>query len=463
MLPRRFHRERRKRKRCTKKITGMKQLGKHIRLPEFSVARWGFVTGVLVYTIFLYVSYVYFISPHFDYLGFVYRPESVFVLVVAEVLSLIPSFWTPIRLKRPSQIVYLLLYLWAIVPSFMGWAFMGVLSLGKIVIFGSIICVCLYLIRCIYFFRTLKARKLVSNESSFWFLFFGIATILYSIITYRQGINVEIPSIREVYLQREEFRRALGGIGAYFFNWLAKALNPFLIAWGYINKNILLVALGTLGQVFLFSMSGLKSVLFSFLLLAAIAFALRNKGKNFSNYIVWSLVALIAITSTLDYSIGVNIFSSLFVRRLLFVPGQNMSYYFDFFSNKPNTFFSHSFFGIVSDNPYGSNPSNLIGDIYGPPSPDIDVSANANLWADGYASFGIFGIFLFSAVLSAIMWISDSFSSKKYRSISVLILAYPAYMLTNTKLQTTFLTHGLGVVLLLLYLLPPGRTPKDES
>ena len=106
----------------------------------------------------------------------------------------------------------------------------------------------------------------------------------------------------------------------------------------------------------------------------------------------------------------------------------------------------------------------VIGDAYyGHVQGPIDVSANANLWADAYANFGILGILFFTAILGGFLWILDSVAKGASLKISTLLLAYPAYMLVNTKLQTTLLTHGLVLVLVILYILPRQTNPDDRG
>lgn len=285
-----------------------------------------------------------------------------------------------------------------------------------------------------------------------------MGAFLYTIIFAQYGVDLSIPSLGDVYSQRAEFRAQVSGFGAYAFFWLAKAFNPFLIAKGYLEKNKTALTLGLLGQVLLFSMSGLKSVLFSFMLLAGVFIALHKRGKHFGNWIIWGLATLILLTSAVDYYLDISVASSLFVRRFLMVPGLNTGYFFDFFSENPHAFLGHSVFSPLVDYPYESVPALVVGEAYyGHLNWALDTSANVNLWADGYANFGVFGVFLFTLALITVLWVADSLSNRKDIMLSVLMLSYPAYALVNTKLQTSMLTHGIVIVLIILYLIPPKK------
>jgi hypothetical protein len=66
----------------------------------------------------------------------------------------------------------------------------------------------------------------------------------------------------------------------------------------------------------------------------------------------------------------------------------------------------------------------------------------------------MFGILLFTIALAGLLWVIDSLAVQTDKKIATLLLAYPAYMLVNTKLQTSILTHGVIVVVFILYIIP---------
>src|SRR5580700_8245680 len=62
----------------------------------------------------MYVDYLY---PTWGYFGFAYDPPGTGYLALAWVLSVAPSLWMPMRLTRPSQLAYWVLYITVIIPS----------------------------------------------------------------------------------------------------------------------------------------------------------------------------------------------------------------------------------------------------------------------------------------------------------------------------------------------------------
>ena len=301
----------------------------------------------------------------------------------------------------------------------------------------------------------LRLPAILHSKSASSLAILGMGAALYAFVFANYGVSLELPSLSEVYGQRAEFREQVSGLGAYAFFWLAKAINPFLMAKGYLERDTKMFGLGLMGQLVLFSMSGLKSILFSCLLLGGVLITLQKQGRYFGNLIVWGLAVLILVTVSVDYYLGINVTSSLFVRRLLMVPGLNTGYFFDFFSQNPNAFLGHSFLSAIAEYPYEARPALVVGDAYyGHLGRTLETSANVNLWADGYANFGLLGMFMFTAAFVFVLWVMDSLANRKNRSLATLMLAYPAYALINTKLHTSLLTHGIAVVLVILYLLP---------
>src|SRR5262249_51267030 len=112
---------------------------------------------------------------------------------------------------------------------------------------------------------------------------------------------------------------------------------------------------------------------------------------------------------------------------------------------------SHSILGSLFDNPYGSQPPIIIGNLY---FPSWGTYANANFWADGFANFGIWGVFTFTAVLGGVFWLYDSITIDLDLRLAALMLVMPAISLSNGGLLTCLLTHGLGFACLVMYYLP---------
>ena len=174
---------------------------------------------------------------------------------------------------------------------------------------------------------------------------------------------------------------------------------------------------------------------------------------------VWGTAGLVLVSSLLQLWLNSGMLFSVFVRRLIATPGLLTGYYLDFFSQNPKALLGHSILRSVVDYAYQYPPAIQIGFTYfGDPS----ISANANLWADAFANFGFAGIFGFTFLLGLVMWLFDSVAQGRSQRLTSLLFGMPAFFLTNTALLTSLLTHGIGLVLLIVYLIPRAAPEAQE-
>src|SRR5713226_6086781 len=72
------------------------------------------VSGYVALYQWMYENYLY---PNWDYAGFHYYAPPAIYLALGWLLSATPSLWMPMRLTRPSQLAYWVLYLTVFIPS----------------------------------------------------------------------------------------------------------------------------------------------------------------------------------------------------------------------------------------------------------------------------------------------------------------------------------------------------------
>jgi hypothetical protein len=67
-------------------------------------------------------------------------------------------------------------------------------------------------------------------------------------------------------------------------------------------------------------------------------------------------------------------------------------------------------------------------------------------------------------VCALLFWVIDSLAQRHEPRLAALVIFYAVYSLANLSLFTTFLSGGLGLLMVLLYLLPPQpAAPLKES
>jgi hypothetical protein len=136
--------------------------------------------------------------------------------------------------------------------------------------------------------------------------------------------------------------------------------------------------------------------------------------------------------------------STHITRRSLAGPGQLTGYYFEHYSSVAHP--GHKFSG---EDGYG--PSNEIGYYY---FNNINVDANANFWAEGFAEYGLPGIFAFAFLVAFCLWIYDSIAARHSLELAVLLAVVQADALVNGSPLTILVTGGGILAGILLYLAP---------
>src|SRR5262249_32311436 len=139
---------------------------------------------------------------------------------------------------------------------------------------------------------------------------------------------------------------------------------------------------GICGQIIVFGVTGQKSILFSALFLTVLSLVIKRWKQSFGMVLTAALIAAGFIGSFGDDTNQGVYFSSLIARRTLITPGQLTGFYFEHFSQ-------------VSHAGMGFHFSRWAPPFFGPPQ-EIglvyfggNVDANASLWAEGFAEFGI--------------------------------------------------------------------------
>lgn len=416
--------------------------------------RFLLVLGCIAYVCLLMWAYIFIISPNYSYMGYTYVHPPTIELGLAVTIALVPVLWMPVVLQRPSQVVYWLLYLLVFIPTCFVPLYTIRSEFNGTLILPLILLICFILLGLQYKLPLVRFPRLkLSNRTSGILLLILACTALY--VVFRTfGFTKQLPGILDVYEVRSSYSCKItqsNRITSYIVTWLGNAINPFMLARGLTTRNASLVFLAGFGQVVIYSITGFKTVLLSFLLIAGILLTTKLNGRLFGVLIVWGTVLLVIMSLLLDIGFKTVVFSSLFIRRLIITPGLLTGYYIQFFSANPKVLLGHSIFKHFVKYPYDLSPPNLIGSYY---FGNAGTSANANLWADAFANFGYPGVFCFTMFLGIVLWLYDSVTDNDDRFSAAAMIGIPAFSLTNSALFTTLLTHGLGLLLILVYLMP---------
>jgi hypothetical protein len=283
----------------------------------------------------------------------------------------------------------------------------------------------------------------------------GIAIILVVIVTANflqpsslQYINFDL---RKVY----EFRDLAGevtnqGLFSYVNKWAFKLLGPLLIVLSLYKKNYILVFALVCLHLFWFSVSGHKSVLF-YPFVTIFIYVIYNSSAWKKIGIIPMALSIVVSISLLAYLLfDYGFLASLFVRRVFFVPPYLAFEYYRFFDENGFLFWSYKT-SLLASYPYDVVPARVIGAYLGNP----DTNANNSFFSTGYMNAGLLGMLIYSFVFSMILIVLDKLhrSGVPLWAIVGITVNTMHSIIKSADLITGIVTHGLGLTIIMLYLL----------
>jgi hypothetical protein len=297
----------------------------------------------------------------------------------------------------------------------------------------------------------------------FWAGVAALSVVSYALIVAEFGLPTQLPGIYDVYNVRSDFEEltvTANPIISMLMNWQQKVVNPLLIAYGVVRKKPIALVGGLIGQLLLYSFAGHKTVLFSALMVFGILIGLWKGAKYFGPIIVTGLISLVTLLATVDLAANSLALTSLFVRRMILLPGLLTGHYFEYFSTHQMAQSLGPLLTPFFDNPYDISLPRIIGGEY---FGSDDVAANANMWADAFANFGVIGIVSFSVILGVIIWVFNSLALERDYRIVGSLAGLSAWTLCNSGLGVSLLTHGIAFALVIVYFMPHMERKRDDD
>jgi len=426
----------------------------NFRVARFLQSRTIIVVICALYVLVFVLVYNRVIVPIWGYEGF-HSKATPARAAVGWVLATLPSLWMPIGLKRPSQVVYWLLYILAVVPS----CLVPIYALDDQSSGPLVLVICLVIVfgltSLIYCLPLLPLPRIHLESYEFSVILILLSIICYALMISVFGFHFHYVSFEDTYSVRAQFQDTLvqaPALVAYAIGWQAWVINPFIMAVGLRSHRTSWVLVGAGGQFAIYSITAFRSMLFSAGLLLFLLWASRS-DKAFGTRLVLLWTAIFTGTGVaLSYGYGLMA-EALVGVRMTALPGLLTGYYYEFFSVHPQAHLGHSILKSLTDYPYAVEPPYLIGAIY---FHSASNDANANIWADAYANFGYVGIIFFTLLLAILLWFYDSIAANRDTRLAVLAIGLPAFALANGGLLTSLLTNGIALAMLLTYLMPPA-------
>jgi hypothetical protein len=431
-----------------------------VNQPRSHRERLWLVLAIFAYVCCFHLVYVYYLNREVVYFGFVYEPAALRYVALGWTLSVLPSFWMPLRLARPSQLAYWILYVVVLIPSMLVPVYVNLVESGETIMLMLTLFVGFIIVGLSHLVPLLRVRSKSLTAPFFkWLigacLLLSAAWVLY---VFRGALSlVSFQSVYDVRFNAEDVME--GSHVSYAAMLLSGALDPFLMGWGLYSKRPLLFIAGALGQLLVYASWGTKGSFSSILFVGAFYLLIRSNRRPFALKLMGCLVAVFFAVAGLYLAGGSKpgaIFSFalffLFV-RIFSVQGLLSAQYYDFFKHNPLTHYSSvNVIGWFIHYPYAHPVGIEVGySVTGDPLYD----AVAHFWAyDGIAAWGLPGILVISIVCALVFWLLDSAAQRHDPRFAGLVTCYAAYNLANISLFTSLLSGGLWAIMLLLYLMP---------
>jgi hypothetical protein len=426
---------------------------------SFLRSRTGLVTVCTLYIGIFVILYEQLVVPVWGYEGFHSR-TTLGHASVGWILAAIPSLWMPARLERPSQVVYWMLYMLVLVPACLVPLYaLDDQSSGPLLLATSLV-IAFALVGTIYRFPLLPLPRMRVHSYEFKIALLLLSICSYALIVSSFGFQFHYIAFDDTYIVRAQFQNSVDQapmLVGYAIGWQAWVVNPLVMAIGLRSRRASWIVAGAIGEYAIYSITAFRSMLFSAALLLYLLWAMRSH-RAFGARLISMWTALFAGAGALQLAGFSIIPESLLGVRMTALPGLLTGYYYEYFSSHPKTHLGHSIFRFFLDYPYAVEPPYLIGAIYFH-SPSND--ANANVWADAYANFGYLGVIAFTLLLAALLWLYDSMATECDIRLATLAMALPAFSLANGALLTSLLTNGMGLAMMLVYLMP--RAVYEDS
>ncbi len=407
-----------------------------------------------IYKILLDVSYATILVPMYGYAGFAlqYTPKTVFFGLL---MSAAAFLCVPKRLEAVSDFVFMGLAALAVVPCISYYALGG----------GS------FSYTLMTFFMFLGILALVKFTPSFSFpsLTYRQADIVFAAILWATAVFVIMKCIMAVGVsglsldfstiyQRRAAYKASGAAGGYLITWAGNVIFPCSIAYFLQRKKYMHVCAAVGSSVFLFSVSGMKTVLFGSVMVVGVYVLFKMQRKM--RILLLILVGIVFLTMLAFYITGSPVLYSYVVRRLCFLTAKVSNEHFEFFLQNGPIRMGNSILSSVVIYPYESDPADIIGSLHYIAG---ETHANSGFFADAFTNFGYFGGFLWTVIFAFLMKLQDMVSQNKPFYVTCACFALFLTIFTNSALFTSIMTHGFLAATVLVAMIPKTEHQKSEK
>lgn len=416
----------------------------------------GAVSGILVLMNQVYLTQF---SDLFPGVGFPVAQRDAWISALGWGLTLLPTAFLPLSVRRPSQMLSWTAYLMIIVPT----AAIGAhseLTNGAYIAMVITVVTGQAILSLAGIVPVVTLPRLRIGRGWFWGGLGLLAVFFYAVLYREYGSMLHFANWKQVYAQRVLWMAASGGLLAgYGQNWLANAINPFLMAYGIARRRWGVFAIGAVLEAALFLIAAQRSMLVAPLLLLGVYLLLLDDGARFGTKISAGTLVLWVIPLVVVFERGLwsRAVAEIVYYRTFVNNGLLSAYYFDFFATHPQVHFSAvKGFSTVFGSPYTiSYKEALSWHFFG-----IASDPNAHVLADGFAQFGYAGALIETTGLATALWLLDCVASTKRLPLAFVCVAAAMQVnnVANGQMPNFLTGEGYLALLSILYFMPYEST-----
>ena len=403
-----------------------------------------FTLSCILFRGLLDISYYNVVFPVYEYAGYTYNYEFT-GYIVSWILFLFAVKFTPYKIQKVSDYFFLTALLLVIAPLSTLYAFdsQNITPLA-VTIFT------IYTITKIVSLLPENIKIPIVKNGYSIALGISLMFVVFLVIWYPLSGAIPNFNMMKVYDFRNiNMKLSAYGVFGYTNNWTHNVFNIILISYFLRRKKYFFTLIFILIQFYFFIYSTNKIVFFIPFLIFSIWLFFRKTNNSYWFVFFFSVVIL---TTILSYILFEDIYlSAFFSNRVFFIPAHLTYSYFDFFSSNPRVYWSNSVLKYFLEYPYDLSMTHVIGRYEGNP----DMGANNGFISSGFAHAGYWGVIIYTLITGIILNIIDLITYKRlplWFSISLVAVPFSSFLLSS-DLLTTGLTHGLLLIILLLFFL----------
>lgn len=414
----------------------------------------------------LLVLYREAVVPAFAYMGFLYNSPDPGWIFFALVLVGLLALFLPQKMELPSDLFAWLFYVIVVVPS-LTIPLVSATSLDALLYSVMALTMAVALLFFAWFPRipAVFGERLAMPPGVFWAVF-GVllaGCLFVLVLDFRSGLGrlLSLSAYSDIYSLRFSYREQVGSgfpLSPYFLLWTSKVLVPLLMVWAIVRRRWLLVGVSVFLQILMFSISGHKSFILSLVLVAGVLwlFSRRRGGVWF----VSGILILSLLSAGLFYLLDNPLLVNVVIRRALMVPGMLTGFYYEYFNNQGLALYSQNFLQGWTTSGYTRPPAFEIGYAY---FGRDETSSNVHFWADAFANLGYFAVIGVSLFVGVMLAFINSLARSRERLLVVGLFVVPFWTLLESSLNTTLISHGLALALILAVFMPLNSQQPETS